>query len=345
MLRRLLVAALALTAAPALANDSTAELGTGGLILSRSDQISMDSEDLFISMDKVTVDYVFSNRSEQDVDTIVAFPMPDIEANPYMNISVPDDQSDNFLGFTVVFDGKPVKPELEQRAFAAGIDITEELKARKIPLFPFGDGVAKALEALPADVAADWQVRGIVTQEEYDEGAGMKKVNSPFWQMRSTYWWRAVFPAGRSVKVAHRYTPSLGGTSGLNFFLEGKAQGATFQDYKSKYCIEDSLLRTIARAGRENADGYPPFNESRLSYVLTSGGNWALGTIGKFKLTIDKGDPENLLSFCGQNVEKVGPTTFRMTAEDYYPARDIDILILQRLDAGDSYDPTAKKAN
>ena len=51
--------------------------------------------------------------------------------------------------------------------------------------------------------------------------------------------------------------------------------------------------------------------EQRLDYVLTTGGNWALGTIGDFKLTIDKGDPENLVSFCGENVKKTGPTTLR----------------------------------
>ena len=68
--------------------------------------------------------------------------------------------------------------------------------------------------------------------------------------------------------------------------------------------------------------------EQRIEYVLTTGGNWALGTIGDFKLTIDKGDPDNLVSFCGENVRKTGPTTFEMTAKDFYPERDLDILIL-----------------
>ena len=40
MLRRVLLAGLALTALPVFANDSTVELGTGGLILSRSDSIA-----------------------------------------------------------------------------------------------------------------------------------------------------------------------------------------------------------------------------------------------------------------------------------------------------------------
>ncbi|TIR38261.1 MAG: DUF4424 domain-containing protein, partial [Mesorhizobium sp.] len=64
------------------------------------------------------------------------------------------------------------------------------------------------------------------------------------------------------------------------------------------------------------------------AYILTTGGNWATGSIGKFKLTVDKGDPKNLVSFCGENVRKVGPTRFEMTAENFYPEHDIDILLL-----------------
>ncbi|RUX99816.1 DUF4424 domain-containing protein, partial [Mesorhizobium sp. M7A.F.Ca.US.005.03.2.1] len=31
-------------------------------------------------------------------------------------------------------------------------------------------------------------------------------------------------------------------------------------------------------------------------------------------------------------VKKTGPTTFEMTADDFYPERDIDILILEPTD-------------
>jgi hypothetical protein len=93
MLRVFLTAMLAATAVPALANDSVAELGTGGVVLSRSDSIAMESEDLFLSRDKVTVDYVFRNSSDKDIDTIVAFPMPDIEGNPNVIPSIPDDRT------------------------------------------------------------------------------------------------------------------------------------------------------------------------------------------------------------------------------------------------------------
>ncbi|TIU61050.1 MAG: DUF4424 domain-containing protein, partial [Mesorhizobium sp.] len=90
MFRYVLTAALALLAMPAFANDSIAELGTGGLILSRSDAVAMESEDLYISPEKVTVDYVFRNNTDKDVDAIVAFPMPDIEGDPNEMPAIPN---------------------------------------------------------------------------------------------------------------------------------------------------------------------------------------------------------------------------------------------------------------
>ncbi len=327
MLRCVLLAGLALTALPTFANDSTAELGTGGLILSRSDSIAMESEDLFISRDKITVDYVFRNGSDTDIDTIVAFPMPDIEGNPDRMVAIPNDPSDNFLGFEVTIDGVGVKPELEQKAFALDIDISADLKAQNVPLYPFGDAVNAALAKLPPAVVADWVDRGIIIEDSADDGSGFKTSYAPFWQLRSTYWWRSTFPAGKDVRVSHRYKPSVGGTSSVSFFYDGKFQGQ-YDAYKTKYCMDDAFEGAVRKAVKENADGYPQYYESRIAYILTTGGNWASGSIGKFKLTIDKGNPKALVSFCGDNVRKVGPTTFEMTADDFYPERDIDILIL-----------------
>jgi hypothetical protein len=334
MLRRVLLAGLALTAPPAFANDSMAELGTGGLILSRSDSIAMESEDLFISRDRITVDYVFRNGSETDIDTIVAFPMPDIEGNPDRMVAIPDDPSDNFLGFEVTSDGREIKPQLEQRAFAAELEVGADLKAQGVPLFPDGEATSAALEKLPQDVADDWVRRGIIVIEEYDDGSGWKKVRTPYWKLQSTYWWRATFPAGKPVHVSHRYKPSVGGTAGLTFFYDGRFQGE-YEAYRQRYCLDESFQNAVRKAAGRNAGSDPQMMESRIAYVLTTGGNWAAGSIGKFKLTIDKGDPKSLVSFCGNGVRKTGPTTFEMTADDFYPERNIDILLLDRWSHGD----------
>lgn len=329
--KALLVTLMALVAAPALANDTTAELATGGLIFVRSDQIAMESEDLFISPSEVRVRYEFRNRGEADVESVVAFPMPDIKADPYTITSIPEGARDNFLGFTVEVDGTAIEPELDQRVFAAEVDVTDLLREYAIPLWPYGEGAQAAIAGLDVAVLDDWVARGILIIEEYDGGSGMKKVWSPLWKLKSTYWWTMTFPAGERIEVKHAYTPSVGGTVATTFIEDGKAKGEIYEEYKSKFCMDGGFVRAVEAAAAKSPDKYAPYFETWISYVLTTGGNWAT-TIEKFKLTIDKGSPRNLVSFCGTGVKKTGPTTFEMTAEDFYPQRDLDILILRPLE-------------
>ena len=324
---RLIAMCGVLAAVPALANDSIGELGTGGIIPSRTDAVSMMSENLYISPQKVTVDYVFKNQTDRDVEAIVAFPMPDIEGTVYDRPQIPDDQSDNFLGFEVSVDGKDVKPELDQRAFALGIDVTQFLKDNNVPVNPFAQPVFQALEKLSEQAAQDWIDRGLIFIDEYDDGAGWKRVRTPRWSLKSAYWWKSSFPAGKEVRVSHRYKPSIGATSGLTFFYDNKFDGA-YEQYKRDYCIDAAFEKAVLKAAKESKEGYPMLMEQRLDYVLTTGGNWALGLISDFKLTVDKGQTDNIVSFCGQNVKKTGPTTFEMTAKDFYPEKDLKILIL-----------------
>lgn len=75
---RAVLGLILLLAGPALANDSEAELAIGGLVMRQNDDIEMRSEDLFISKDRVTVDYVFHNHSDRDLTLTVAFPLPSI---------------------------------------------------------------------------------------------------------------------------------------------------------------------------------------------------------------------------------------------------------------------------
>ena len=76
-MKNLLVAGAAGLAGPALANDSTAQTSAGGLVLTRSADIEMASEDLYVSVNQIRVHYVFRNRAPRDVAVTVAFPMPD----------------------------------------------------------------------------------------------------------------------------------------------------------------------------------------------------------------------------------------------------------------------------
>lgn len=80
MMRSAVMAAglLAFLPAPAKANNTQAALGLGGLIFERSDEIAMESEDLYLSHDKVRVRYTYRNLTSKPVTILVAFPLPDV---------------------------------------------------------------------------------------------------------------------------------------------------------------------------------------------------------------------------------------------------------------------------
>src|SRR5262245_11496616 len=114
LMRRTLLTAVALSiAVPALANDSTAEIAAGGLVLRQTRDIDMVSEDLFVSVERVRVTYVFRNRSARPVRTVVAFPIADRNLADEYEMDVAS------VGeFRTLVDGRPVQIEVERKAFA-----------------------------------------------------------------------------------------------------------------------------------------------------------------------------------------------------------------------------------
>ncbi len=183
------------------------------------------------------------------------------------------------------------------------------------------DAINELVDPLSGEFQALWDVQDEKT--EY----------TPVWTLKSTYTWQAVFPAGQTVDVEHSYKPSVGGTVAVTFLAPPYEGYDPATEYKKKYCTEDSFVNTVRKTLPNPEEPYgAPYTESWLSYIWSTGGNWQ-GAIGTFKLTIDKGRPENLVSFCWDGkVTKTSPTTFEMEATDWWPpyGRELDILILNK---------------
>lgn len=327
---RLMTALWLCLAGAAAANDTTAEIGAGGLSWVESDRVSMKKEDLFISREEVRVDYLFENTGNEDEESIIAFPMPDIVPVRYSDIAISEREDDNFLGFSVTQDGKSIKPQLQQRITAMGVDWTADLLAQNVPLLPFSEKTSAALAALPEDVKKEWIARGLIYIESYDAGKGMQSDAMPLWTLHSAYWWKTRFPAGKQVSVSHRYIPAVGGTVAMTFIQDGKPAD-NHSEYAHRYCLDDAFMKNAVKLEAAARKGGRFYKESWLSYILTTGANWN-GPIGEFRLTIDKGKAENFVSFCGQGVKKTGPTTFTMSASNFWPEKDLHILFLEAID-------------
>lgn len=318
--------AAALFAFPALANDSTAELTTGGLVLTRSDHIEMRAEDLAISTRQIRVSYRFLNTSAADVRTVVAFPMPDIEAGYDMDVAIPNTTSDNLLNFHTTVDKRPVSAALEQKALLKGVDHTARLKRLGVPLSVNTGAPGAAMDALPEADKAELLRLGLAELEEFDAGKGWERHMAPRWTLKTTYYWEQVFPAGREIAVEHIYEPSVGGSveTAVGAAWATRADAAAM---RAKYCTDDSFLSAVAARRKVLGGEASGLMEQRIGYVLTTGANWKK-PIGEFRLTVDKERPDNLVSFCADGVRKTSPTTFEVRHANFTPKRDLHILIV-----------------
>ena len=326
----LIIAATA--AIPAVANDTSAELSTGGLIFVRNDNVEMLSEDLAISAKEISVRYRFFNRSDQDVTVLVAFPMPDIKIEgPDENISVPTSDPVNLLGFATSVNGQPVATKVEQRVIAAGLDRTQMLRVLGIPLAPHLADTNDALDRLPPDKWDELLRIGVVETEEYDAGQGMKTHLAARWTLQTTYYWEQTFAARAETTIEHRYKPSLGASVQTSLGSPDAPKEPWYDEYKEKYCFDFEFLAAVERARKAaNRKGGAPFAEERIDYILKTGANWS-GPIKEFRLVVDKGAADSLVSFCGDDVKKISETQFEMKKTDYTPDGNLAVLILRKL--------------
>lgn len=331
-MKRFVVLGLLLAASlPVLANDTSAVLTTGGLEFVINDDIIMESEELFISKDEIRVVYQFRNETADDQNVLVAFPMPDLVPEFHSIVSFPTGPDDNLFEFQTTLNGEPVDAELHEYAFALGVDRTETIKQLGLPVVSFTDKAIDAVNALSDEDKARLLHLGMLGVDEFDDGTGWQRQFNPAWTYRAAYTWEASFPAGETVTVEHRYKPSVGGTTGVGFLYEPSDGYDLASEYKTKYCTDESFISAVRKTLPNPEEPWgAPFFESWISYVLTTGANWGGGTIERFRLVVDKGSPENLVSFCGEEVRKIGPTTFEMVRTDFWPERDVEILILDR---------------
>jgi hypothetical protein len=317
---------------PAAANDTTAELTTGGLVFAKTPDVEMRAEDLFVSEREIHVRYRFFNASRDDVTSLVAFPMPDIVWQGLdVNIAIPSEDPENFLDFRTVADGRDVAARIEQKVFAHGVDETERLRALGIPLAPQLSGTSAALDALPPAKQTELVNLHLATPDDYDVGKGMEHHLAPNWILKSTFFWRQTFPAGREIVIEHTYRPSVGETTGTPLGSPD-FERQSLRRYQDAYCVDQDFLDSARRAmGKPDAFGVAvsPFFERRISYILTTGANWS-GPIGDFHLVVDKGAPDSLISFCAEGVKKISPTQFEMRHANFTPSKELNVLILYR---------------
>lgn len=335
------VVALCCLGLPARANDGWGGIAATGLTFGQTDAIAMLEEDLFISRDEIRVDYLFANITDRDVTGEVIFPLPPIGIadTGYSDWNLPEDRNAaDLVGFTATVDGKPqpvqidriavIAPPYEENAPLArqydtpGRDVTADLAALGLPLTVDHATITSLLLALSEDRRQIARAAGLV--EYIEGGSGYPEEAVALWSVVLRYHWTQTFPAGAGMRIAHRYT--------------NRAPGGIFPwehpapDYRrhevERYCIDEGTSKALYKRLQhpDFGDGTAMGVAYNIAYVLRTANSWA-GPIGKFRLTLDKGAVENVISLCAEGVRKTGPTTFVVEKTDYTPERDLEILL------------------
>jgi hypothetical protein len=320
------VAAAALAAGyAAYANDSSAQLAGGGLVLTKSADVRMASEDLYISPYEVRVRYEFVNDSARDIETLVAFPLPKVDMYELSEVPLGMTTGDpvNFIGFSVRENGKPIATRLQARAVANGRDVSAQVRAAGVPIGIYSDAFNRALAAVPAA-----KIQALIRAGLMEEDGDSRR---PKWMVELTYHWQQRFPAGKTVIIEHRYKP----VTGEQFFGRPSLAEAEMREYWDKtFCVDPGTRAALGKAldamakGRNADDGSALMIAYSTAYILTTGNNWK-GPIGRFHLTLDKVKPANVISVCwdAAPLRKTGPTRFETTVVNFRPKRDLNIAV------------------
>lgn len=342
---RLFLLPALLLATPTLANDGFGGLSATRLTFGQTDAVAMEEEKLFIGIDKVAVDYVFRNTTDQDITGEVIFPLPPVAvwAGYEAMMNLPEDLTqEDLVGFTATVDGQPVTVTIDRIAVLEdgfdeenppskqydnpGRDVTADLERLGIPLTLDYLAVREVLLAFPEEKRNELAALGLAEYYEGDAANAIPPDVYGAWAIVTRYHWTQTFPVGKVVKISHSYTNRPPG--GLFYWSDPPEEYQTY--LKDQYCIDEGTSKALAKALKNpEGDEFGNYGTAyNISYVLRTANSWA-GPIGKFTLTLDKGDPKNVISLCAEGVKKTGTTTFVVEKTDYSPDRDLEVLIVQ----------------
>jgi hypothetical protein len=325
------VALLACNVTPAPANDSTAELAIGGLVLPRDAGISVESQELTIAPDQVSIRYMFLNQGSAPATVAIAFNLPDIDLSEADNYAIPSDNPANFVAFETKVDGKAVTFKLSQRAFLGAKDVSASIKNAGLPLLLIGAQQNRIAE-LPKEARNRLAGEGLLIPA----GTDMKgrQLHSASWTVKTSATRRQTFPAGQPVLVEHRYRASVGmshDTVLRKGLRDNAAMGPEVKRYRAAYCVGEDLLRGIDRIAGDAEANTAGVRERRITFAFATGAN-VPAPVKDFRLVVDKGRPEHLVSFCLDNVKKITPTAFEVKMKDFTPERGLKILLIGKSD-------------
>jgi hypothetical protein len=319
------------TFAPVEAAESVDELRLGGLVLTKPNDadISIESADISINPETTLAKYRILNRAATPANVTLAFPIPELDfSDSDVSYAIPGSDPLNFVGLSTRIAGKPGAFAFAQSAQLNGKDITAVLKQNKLPLVPIGT-FQNQLALLTPEQRDKLAETGIIAQEGND--ANGNPIFTPTWTVRTTSSKRTALPPGQPIDIELRYRTSVGtslDTPLRNPLRNDPSLASQVRRYKTDYCIDDGFYVGLDRIAAATDANVNKMRERRITYALS--GRNALGVVKEFRLVVDKGRADRVVSFCLENLKRISATAFEMRAVDFTPDKDLKVLLIGR---------------
>jgi hypothetical protein len=266
-----------------LGNDAAAEIAAGGIQLRKEARISMEKERLTVSLEKVTVEYEFLNRTDQDIETEVAFPVPPYEYDP-----VGRGWAHNFADFHLWIDGREADCRLDIRAKLRGRDYTGLLNNLGIDIQTFGNLGSEA------DVDKSQIGRLTVPLREKLSQVGLVggAFGFPMWSVHKTYHWRQRFPAHKTLRIRHQYEPVIGFQPVTTAQIRSELKGVCLDPSLEKSLLALRALK-LEKGRRQHGsrfrEGFIYAHAQWVKFLLTTANTWRT-PIKNFELIVEEPD-------------------------------------------------------
>lgn len=326
-LRPVAVMAIALVAGAAARANDFPVLPIGGLTFVPDSDLTIDSEDLHISPDRVSVRYQLINSSARPLAVTVAFPLPEIVLSEAEDIALPVSSQANFVGSETRIDGAVVQLDVQQRAKAGERDVSALLSQLKLPLLPIGSREIR-INDLPDATRKTLVDEGLVMPWGISDKGRPHYV--PAWVVQTSANQQLTLPPGKTVTIEHHYTPIV--RSGLDTILRASLRNSSglatdVERMRKDYCIGDAFFARLDKPAGDRLANTAALAERRLRYVVKAKAG-ASAPIKSFKLTIAPGAPDRLVSFCSGQLRPDAAGALTFSAKNYSPDQDLNILII-----------------
>jgi hypothetical protein len=292
-------------------------LPLGALQIAADANLTIQKIEVGVTASEVSTSYFLANQGRHDLHLAASVAMPVLQAGPDGTAlwTLASDNFENPVGLTIAADGRPIRPTIDARAYAVGVDRLAEIKAAGLPPIPFGPATDKALAALSEEKAGALAALGVVSPRNPDDPAHKPVAD---WTLQVTHSWLQALPPGKTIALSTKYAP-------LKAVMKYRPDDALdLEDLKDEACLAPATIAALQ--AKLKAPG-SELAATEIALVNDPPANWIDSPTAVVSVT--KPSRDAIVAFCGIDAKTADQPIVRGSEIGGGDPRDFRILIFE----------------